>query len=97
MRRIDLYTDDWTKLAKNQEGDEPENLEDANVEQALKGFSISVNALKQASLTINQIHFFIDYLNDEVKQLNFVESREHQPENKQAGAQKRYQNNSQTS
>ena len=30
-----------------------------------------------------------------MKQLNFLESREHQPENKQAGVQKRYQNNSQ--
>ena len=50
--RIDLYNDAWTKFAKNQEGDKPENIEDANVEQALKGLSISVTALKQASLTV---------------------------------------------
>ena len=52
MSRIDIYTEAWTKFAKNQEGDKPENIEDANVEQALKGLSISVTALKQASLTV---------------------------------------------
>ena len=35
-RRIDIYTDAWTKFANSQEGNEPENIEDAKVEQALK-------------------------------------------------------------
>ena len=84
-RRIDLYTDAWTKFAKNQDGDGAENIEDSNVEQ---GLSISVTALKQALQTVAQIHFFIDYLKDETKQLNFQESRERQTETRQAGASK---------
>ena len=47
-----------------------------------------MTALKQASQTVAQIHFFIDYLKDETKQLNFQESRERQIETRQAGASK---------
>ena len=57
-RRIDLYTDSWTKYAKAQEGERPEEEDDVSVGAALKNLSVSVTALKQASLTINQIHFF---------------------------------------
>ena len=56
-RRIDFYTDAWTRYAKAQEGDQQENIEGARVERALRNLSVSVTAMKQASLTINQIHF----------------------------------------
>ena len=74
-RRIDLYTNSWTRYAKAQEVEHPEEDEDTSVGAALKNLSISVTALKQTSLTINQIHFSISYLKDEIKQLNFLESR----------------------
>ena len=70
---------------KNQDGDGAENIEDSNVEQ---GLSISVTALKQASKTVAQIHFFIDYLKDEIKQLNILKLCERQTETRQAGASK---------
>ena len=74
-RSIDLYTDAWTKYAKVQEGERPESEDDTS-------------ALKQASLTVHQIHFFIAYL----EQLNFLESRGNN-DNRQTGARGRYQGN----
>ena len=53
-RRIDLYTDSWTRYAKAQEGEQPEEDDDTSVGAALKNLSISVTAQKQASLTVNQ-------------------------------------------
>ena len=74
-RRIDLYTNSWTRYAKAQEVEQPEGEEDTSIGAALKNLSISVTALKQASMTVNQVHFFISYLKDEIKELNFLESR----------------------
>ena len=91
-RRIDLYTDSWTKYAKAQEGERPEEDNGISMGAALKNLSVSVTALKQTSLTVNQIHFFITYLEDEIKQLNFLESRGNN-DNRQTGARGRYQGN----
>ena len=70
-RRIDLYTDAWTKYAKAQ-GEQPENVDETSVGAAVKNLSVSVTALKQASLSVNPILFFIGYLKDEIGQLNFL-------------------------
>ena len=91
-RRIDLYADSWTKYAKAQEGERPEEDNGISMGAALKNLSVSVTALKQTSLTVNQIHFFITYLEDEIKQLNFLESRGNN-DNRQTGARGRYQGN----
>ena len=45
-RRIDLYTNSWTRYAKAQEVEHPEEDEDTSVGVALKNLSISVTALK---------------------------------------------------
>ena len=74
-RRIDLYTNSWTRYEKAQEVEHPEEEEDTSIGAALKNLSISVTALQQASMTVNKIHFFISYLKDEIKELNFLKSR----------------------
>ena len=89
-RRIDLYTDSWTKYAKVHEVEHPEEDDDTSVGAALKNLSISVTALKQASLNINQSHFFFSYLEDKIKQLNFLESRS-TTENRQTAVRGRNQ------
>ena len=47
-RRIDLYTNSWTRYAKAQEVEQPEGEEDTSIGAALKNLSTSVTALKQA-------------------------------------------------
>ena len=71
--------------AKAQEEDD-----DISVRTALKNLFISVTALKQASLTINQIYFIISHLEDEIKRLIFLESRS-TTDNRQAAARGRNQ------
>ena len=41
----------------------------------VRGGPTGWTALKQASMTVNQIHFLMSYLKDEIKELNFLESR----------------------
>ena len=53
--------------------------------------SISVISLKKASLTINQVNFFISYLKIELDQLNLLESRAN-PGNRQSTARTGFQN-----
>ena len=55
---VDLYTNSWTRYAKAQEVEQLEGEEDTSIGAALKNLSISVTALKQASMTVNQVHFF---------------------------------------
>ena len=93
-RRIDLYSDALTKYAKAQEEEEPENDDETSVRAALKNLSVSGTALKKASLTVNQIHFFIGYLKNEIGQLNFLESRGN-TDTRQTGTRGRYQGNNQ--
>ena len=62
-----------------------------SVGAALKNLSISVTSLKKASLTINQVNFFISYLKVETEQLNLLESRAN-PGNRQSTARGGFQN-----
>ena len=71
-RRLDAYTEAWTKFIREQEGAEREEEDQEFVEQALKGLTISVHALKRASRTTSQVHFFLDFLKVEINQLNYV-------------------------
>ena len=57
----------------------------------MKNLSISVTSLKKASLTINQVNFFISYLKVETEQLNLLESRAN-PGNRQSTARGGFQN-----
>ena len=90
-RSIDLYTDAWSKCSKAREVPS-EKKDDTSVGAALKKLSLSVTSLKKAALTVNQVHFFIAYLVEEIKQLNFLESRGN-TDNRQATTRGRYQNN----
>ena len=62
-RRLDAYTEAWTKFVREQEDAEREHDEEETVENALKGLTMSVHALKLASRTSSQVHFFIGYFN----------------------------------
>ena len=74
LRRLDLYTAAWSKHSQDLEKEEPEEEDTMSVGDALKSPSI-VNSLKQASLIMNQVNFFIKYLNSELKQLNLLETK----------------------
>ena len=50
-RRLDAYTEAWTKFVREQEDAEREHDEEETVENALKGLTMSVHALKLASRT----------------------------------------------
>ena len=75
LRRLDLYTAAWSKHSQDLEKEEPEEDDTMSVGEALKSLSIGVNSLKQASLIMNQVNFFIRYLNSELKQLNLLETK----------------------
>ena len=75
LRRLDLYTAAWSKHSQDLEKEEPEEDDTMSVGEALKSLSIGVNSLKQASLIMNQVNFFIKYLNSELKQLNLLETK----------------------
>ena len=56
---MDAYTEAWTKLIREKEGTEREEDEEKYNEQALKGLTISVQALQLALRTTLQVHFFL--------------------------------------
>ena len=89
-KRIDIYFDAWSKHSKLNERTSEEDT-DTSVGAALKNLSISVISLKKASLTINQVNFFISYLKVEIEQLNLLESRAN-PGNRQSTARGGFQN-----
>ena len=69
-RRLDIYTSAWSKYAKDQEKDEPEQEETTSVGEALRNLSVNVNFLKQAAMIVSQVNFFIKHLKYELEQSN---------------------------
>ena len=69
------HTNAWSKHAEDQEKEEPEQEESTSVGDALRNLSISVNSLKQATLILNQVNFFIKHPEVELKQLSLLETR----------------------
>ena len=74
-RRLDIYTNAWSKHAQDQEKEKPEQEESTSVGDALLNFSIRVNSLKQATMIVNRVNFFIKHLKVELVQLNLLETR----------------------
>ena len=74
-RRLDIYTNAWSKYAQDQEKEEPEQEESTSVGEALRNLSIRVNSLKQATMIVSQVNFFIKHLKVELEQLNLLETR----------------------
>ena len=84
LRRLDAYTTAWLTHSQDQEKEEPQDGDATSVGEALKTLSIGVNALKQASLVLSQVNFFVKYLPFELKQLNLQENKsgiDQKPEN----------------
>ena len=75
LRRLDAYTTAWLTHSQDLEKEEPQDGDVTSVGEALKSLSIGVNALKQASLVLSQVNFFIKYLPLELKQLNLQENK----------------------
>ena len=59
---------------------------------ALRNLSIGVNSLKQATMIVSQVNFFIKHLNTELKQLNLLETRQGKDQ-KQTDGNSRFQSN----
>ena len=91
-RRLDIYTSAWSRYAKDQEKDEPEQEEATSVEEALRNLSVKVTSLKQAAMIVNQVNFFLKHLKDELEQLNLLETRVGN-EPRQTGGRGRFQAN----
>ena len=84
LRRLDAYTTAWLTHSQDLEKEEPQDGDATSVGEALKTLSIGVNALKQASLVLSQVNFFVKYLPFELKQLNLQENKngiDQKPEN----------------
>ena len=75
LRRLDAYTTAWLTHSQDLEKEEPHDGDATSVGEALKSLSIGVNALKQASLVLSQVNFFVKYLPFELKQLNLQENK----------------------
>ena len=89
LRRLDLYIAAWSEHFQDLEKEEPVDDETMSVGEALKSLCIGVNSLKQASLILNQVNFFIKYLNSELKQLNLLETK-HDNDQKQSDGNSRF-------
>ena len=61
-RRLDMYTNAWSKYARDQEKEEPEEEDTMSVGDTLRNLSIRVTSLKQATIIVSQVNFFIKHL-----------------------------------
>ena len=59
LRRLDAYTTAWLTHSQDLEKEEPHDGDVTSVGKALKSLSVGVNALKQASLVLSQVNFFL--------------------------------------
>ena len=94
-RRIDIYTNAWSKYAHDQEKEEPEEEDTISVGDALRNLSIRVTSLKQATLIVSQVSFFIKHLKTELEQLNLMETKQGNDQN-QNDSKGRFQSNQNT-
>ena len=92
LRRLDIYTNAWSKYAQDLEKEEPEEEDTMTVGDALKNLSIGVNSLKKATMIVSQVNFFIKHLKTELKELNLLETRQGKDQ-KQTDGNSRFQSN----
>ena len=64
-----------SKYAQDQEKEEPEEEDTMSVGDALRNLSIRVTSLKQATMIVSKVNFFIKHLKTELEQLNLLETR----------------------